>query len=100
MVNVDLQRLNLAGIGKEGVRKRRFPPPPAVPRATHPAPAWAALHQEVRRPGVTGFLLWQEYQAACPTGYRYSKRRLTRPTVGGPGGGPTALENSAGRPML
>ena len=41
-----------------------FPPPPAVPRAARPAPVWAALHQELRQPGVTLFLLWQEYKVA------------------------------------
>jgi transposase len=50
-----------------------FPPPPAVPRASRPAPVWAAVHQELRRPGVTLFLLWQEYKATCPTGYQYSQ---------------------------
>jgi transposase len=50
-----------------------FPPPPAVPRAFRPAPVWAVLHQELRRPGVTLFLLWQEYKATCPTGYQYSQ---------------------------
>lgn len=50
-----------------------FPPPPAVPRASRPAPVWAAVHQELRRPGVTLFLLWQEYQARCPGGYQYSQ---------------------------
>jgi transposase len=45
-----------------------FPPPPAVPRASRPAPVWAAVHPELRRPGVTLFLLWQEYKASCPTG--------------------------------
>lgn len=50
-----------------------FPPPPAVPRAARPAPVWAALHQELRHPGVTLFLLWQEYKVTCPTGYQYSQ---------------------------
>jgi len=35
-------------------------------------PAWSALHQELKRPGVTLQLLWTEYRAAHPTGYAYS----------------------------
>jgi transposase len=35
-------------------------------------PAWSALHQELKRPGVTLQLLWTEYRAADPTGYAYS----------------------------
>src|ERR1700683_2981491 len=35
-------------------------------------PAWSALHQELKRPGVTLQLLWTEYRATDPTGYAYS----------------------------
>jgi len=38
-----------------------------------PLPDWARLHQELRRPGVTLFLLWQEYRADHPNGYQYSQ---------------------------
>jgi transposase len=30
------------------------------------------VHQELRRPGVTLQLLWEEYQAAHPQGFGYS----------------------------
>lgn len=33
----------------------------------------ALIHEELRRPGVTLSLLWQEYLAANPRGYRYSQ---------------------------
>ena len=33
----------------------------------------AFIHEELRRPGVTLSLLWQEYLAANPGGYRYSQ---------------------------
>ena len=38
-----------------------------------PEPDWAHLHREQRRPGVTLMLLWQEYRAAQPDGYGYSR---------------------------
>jgi transposase len=38
-----------------------------------PEPGWAHLHRELRRPGVTLMLLWQEYRASEPDGYGYSR---------------------------
>jgi transposase len=38
-----------------------------------PLPDWAALHQELKKPGVTLTLLWQEYRAQHPHGYAYSQ---------------------------
>src|SRR5260221_12697189 len=38
-----------------------------------PEPDWRALYRELRRPGVTLMLLWQEYRAAAPEGYGYSR---------------------------
>jgi hypothetical protein len=38
-----------------------------------PEPDWPVLHRERRRPGVTLMLLWQEYRAADPEGYGYSR---------------------------
>ena len=35
-------------------------------------PDWAVLHQELRRPGVTLMLLWEEYRAVHPEGFAYS----------------------------
>jgi transposase len=44
------------------------------PGARHKAePDWTAIHQELRRPGVTLLLLWQEYRAIHPGGYGYSR---------------------------
>jgi transposase len=37
-----------------------------------PAPDFAKLQQELKRPGVTRALLWQEYKAAHPDGWQYS----------------------------
>jgi transposase len=36
-------------------------------------PNWATLHQELKKPGVTLTLLWQEYRADHPYGYAYSQ---------------------------
>jgi transposase len=36
-------------------------------------PDWPALHRELRRPGVTLMLLWQEHRAQEPDGYGYSR---------------------------
>ena len=36
-------------------------------------PDWAVVHRELRRPGVTLMLLWDEYRASTPDGYQYSR---------------------------
>jgi hypothetical protein len=36
-------------------------------------PDWAYVHHELRRPGVTLMLLWEEYRQQEPGGYRYSR---------------------------
>jgi transposase len=36
-------------------------------------PDWAAVHRELRRPGVTLLLLWEEYRAIHSKGYGYSR---------------------------
>jgi transposase len=55
------------------LEQRLFPLPPAPTRAARPLPDWSALHQELRRKGVTLQLLWLEYKAAHPEGYQYSQ---------------------------
>ena len=40
--------------------------------ATRLIPDWATVHHELKRKGVTLFLLWQEYKAATPEGFQYS----------------------------
>jgi len=49
-----------------------FPPPPSIPSDQRPVPDWSVVHAEMRRKGVTLFLLWQEYKAAHPDGFQYS----------------------------
>ena len=36
-------------------------------------PDWAALARELKRPGVTMTILWEEYREANPDGYGYSR---------------------------
>ena len=52
-----------------------FPPAPTRSRArgSRPQPDWPLLHRELRRPGVTRSLLWEEYRAAHPDGYGLSQ---------------------------
>ena len=49
-----------------------FPPPPDVPAETRRWPDLAWVHRELKRKGVTLFLLWEEYKAAHPDGFGYS----------------------------
>jgi len=51
----------------------RLYPPPRPRSSTRREPDYAALHQELKRPGVTLQLLWEEYRAgAGEAAYRYS----------------------------
>jgi len=51
---------------------RLFTRPADPARLLQAVPAWAQLHHELKRPGVTLQLLWLEYRGAHPTGYAYS----------------------------
>jgi transposase len=42
-----------------------------IPAPMH-LPDFARMHEELKRPGVTRLLLWQEYKAAHPEGWQYS----------------------------
>ena len=47
--------------------------PTVLSAEQRPQPEWPVLHRELRRKGVTRFLLWQEYRAVHPDGYEYSR---------------------------
>ena len=49
-----------------------FPPPPDLPASARGVPDFAEVHRQLKRKGVTLFLLWQEYRTASPNGYQYS----------------------------
>jgi transposase len=51
---------------------RLYPPPPDLPSEQRPQPDWAAVHSDMRRPGVTLMLLWEEYCDTTANGFSYS----------------------------
>jgi hypothetical protein len=61
-----------ASLCEAELEAKLFPPAPSVPVSQRAQPDWAALHAEMRRPGVTLMLLWQEYRASHPQGFAYS----------------------------
>jgi transposase len=52
---------------------RLFARPAMASTRDRPLPDWPQLHQELKKPGVTLMLLWQEYRTPHPTGYAYSQ---------------------------
>ena len=56
------------------LERKLFTPPGAMAAETvRPQPNWVRIHAEMRRPGVTLLLLWEEYRAGQPEGYGYSR---------------------------
>src|SRR5215467_7633399 len=62
----------LPGDLDEGVLEARLFPP-LDPIRERIAPDLALIHQELKRPGVTLYLLWQEYREVHAQGYGYSR---------------------------
>ena len=60
------------GLDAATLEQRLFPSSPAPGPFTPQAPDWATVHHELKRKGVTLFLLWQEYKATTPEGFQYS----------------------------
>jgi transposase len=59
------------GLTDEELEARLYRPPLA--RSSHQlAPDFGAVHQELKRPGVTLMLLWEEYASANPLAYKYT----------------------------
>ena len=48
---------------------RLYPPPPSTPGGERPQPDWAVVHRELKRPGGTLLLLWQEWRAVHPEAF-------------------------------
>jgi len=75
-----LRRANDVGLGwplpesltDQQLYNQLFPPAVSVPLAERAAPDCTYLHTELKRKGVTLMLLWEEYLAEHPQGYRYS----------------------------
>jgi transposase len=59
-------------LDEAALERQLFPPPPSLPAQARGVPDWALVHQELKRKGVTLFLLWQEYRETHPEGYQYS----------------------------
>jgi transposase len=53
--------------------ERKLFTPPFTSEAVRPQPDWPRMHAELRKPGVTLLLLWEEYRAGQPDGYGYSR---------------------------
>jgi len=59
------------GLTDEELEARLYRPP--VARSSHQlAPDFGAVHQELKRPGVTLMPLWEEYASANPLAYKYT----------------------------
>jgi transposase len=59
------------GLTDEELEARLYRPP--VARSSHQlAPDFGVVHQELKRPGVTLMLLWEEYAGANPLAYKYT----------------------------
>ena len=77
-----LSRAGAAGLGwplapdltDEALEQLLFPGPSSKPGARrYPEPDWATLVRELKRPGVTLAILWEEYNGAHPEAYGYSR---------------------------
>jgi transposase len=55
------------------LERRLFATAAKTPVARRPTLDWAPVHRELKRPGVTFVLLWQEYKAITPDGLQYSQ---------------------------
>lgn len=61
-----------AGLDEAALERLLFPPPPPAKGRRFAEPDWAAVHRELKRPGVTLALLWDEYRGSHPEGYGHS----------------------------
>ena len=80
-VTTYLQRAAAAGLtwplpddlDDAALEARLFTRPGVPPTSDRALPDWQTLHQELKKPGVTRTLLWQEYRGQHPHGYAYSQ---------------------------
>jgi transposase len=75
-----VRRARRAGLGwplpetlSDDALERLLYPPPLPAQDQRPQPDWPAIHRELRRPGVTLQLLWEEHRGIHPDGYGYSR---------------------------
>jgi transposase len=62
-----------AGLDDVALEGQLFTPPFTSAQASRPQPDWSRIHAELRKPGVTLQLLWEEYRFGQPDGYGYSR---------------------------
>jgi transposase len=55
------------------LENRLYPPPAITSKNKRPQPDWPTIHRELKRPGVTLQLIWEEHRAQHPAGYGYSR---------------------------
>ncbi len=55
-----------------GILEEKLFAPPLAAGAARAVPDWSETYKELKRPGVTLQLLWEEYKEAHPDGYQYS----------------------------
>ena len=60
-------------LSDEALEQLLYPPPQITAKDRRPQPDWPAIHRELRRPGVTLQLLWEEYRSSHSDGYGYSQ---------------------------
>ena len=60
------------GLSDDALEQCVYPPSP-IKDEQRPLPNLAEIHRELKRPGVTLQLLWQEYRERHPSGYAYSR---------------------------
>ncbi len=60
-------------LSDEALERLLYPPPLVAAKDRRAQTDWAAIHRELRRPGVTLQLLWEEHRAVHPEGYGYSR---------------------------
>jgi len=61
------------GMDESHLERLLYPPAAAPKSDQRPLPDLSYVHQELKRKGVTLFLLWQEYKAQHPDGFQYSR---------------------------
>ena len=60
-------------LSDQALEQLLYPPPQVTAQDRRPQPDWAVVHRELRRPGVTLQLLWEEHRCTHPDGYGYSR---------------------------
>ena len=61
------------------LERKLFTPAFGGGEPSRPQPDWSRLHAELRRPGVTLLLVWEEYRAGQPDGYGYAVSATSTP---------------------